>query len=71
MIVFILDFSYSNASLFRKKEPAMAEKVRIFPGNKEFYIRMLRKREAEAKAGLKKIQDEISAYLKPLAKKTE
>ena len=54
-----------------KKELTMAEKVRIFPGNKEFYIRMLRKREAEAKAGLKKIQDEISAYLKPLAKKTE
>ena len=54
-----------------KKELTMAEKVRIFPGNKEFYIRMLRKREADAKAVLKKIQDEISAYLKPFAKKTK
>ena len=49
----------------------MADKVRILPGNKKLYIRMLRKREAEAKAGLKKIQDEISAYLKPFAKKTK
>ena len=49
----------------------MANGILIRPGNKKFYIGMLRKREADAKAVLKKIQDEISAYLKPLTKKTK
>jgi len=48
----------------------MAEKVQILPGNQKSYIGMLRKREADAKAELKKIRDEIASYLKPLAKKT-
>jgi len=57
--------------LFRKKELAMANGILIRPGNKKFYIGMLRKMEAKSKAELKKIQDEISAYLKPLTKKTK
>ena len=47
----------------------MAEKVQILPGNQKSYIGMLRKREADAKAELKKIRDEIAAYLKPPAVK--
>ena len=47
----------------------MAEKVRILPGNKELYIRMLRKREADAEAELKKIRGEIASYLKSTAGK--
>ncbi len=49
----------------------MANGILIRPGNKKFYIGMLRKMEAKSKAELKKIQDEISAYLKPLTKKTK
>ena len=47
----------------------MTKGVLIHPENKKFYIGMLGKRAAEAKAELKKARADMTAYLKSAAGK--